>query len=64
MQNKTVGYYRKQVYGNEHMYIADPKIASAVAQLTGNKILLPNKMEALKNLGFTFEEVLAPKNHE
>jgi len=57
----TIQYYRKNVYGNEVMYIADEHIAYYVNQLTNRVTMTGSDMFALSKLGFEFEEVLAPK---
>lgn len=56
-----IKFYRKNVYGKELMYVADEKIAHHLSQLTGRKTVDSRDMHDLKELGFTFSEVLAPK---
>lgn len=56
-----IKYYKKNVYGNEHLYIASTgqsEVKLAVQQLTGTKTLLTGHIEALEALGFTFKQVL------
>ena len=60
LNTMNIEFYRKNVYGNELMYIVDIKIQQAVKTLTGQKSLTPNVRGALEELGFTFTEVLAP----
>jgi len=43
------------------MYIADQAQAQLIGALTNTKTLLPYHKKALEALGFTFEEVIAPK---
>jgi len=57
-----IQYYIKTVYGRDLKYIIDPKIGQALATLTGTGSLMPYQEEALKTLGFTFEEVLNPSH--
>ena len=57
----TIQFYRKNVYGNELMYIQDSQIARAVRELSGHESLPAHAKCALESLGHTFEEVLAPQ---
>lgn len=50
-------YYRKNVYGNELMYLADKNQKDAVEMISGRKSINPADMFALGMIGFTFEEV-------
>ncbi len=59
----NIKYYTRSVYGNDNIYIADSEQAQLVFALTGTKTLLPHQKSALEALGFTFEEVLAPKKN-
>lgn len=54
-------FYRKQVYGNELMYLADKAEAKEMSTLTGRTTINASDMRSLQALGFTFKEVLAPK---
>ena len=56
-----IEYYVKNVYGNDLMYVADPKLAENLTTLTGKKTLDWSAMQALVALGFLFEQVLSPK---
>lgn len=56
----TIEFFRKNVYGNQYMYVADKTTASHIAVLTDALTLLPSAKKALEALGFTFVEVLAP----
>ena len=60
MKNTTIQFYIKEVYGLETSYVADAKLAGIISTLTGRKTLLESDFEALKALGFTFEQVLKP----
>lgn len=53
--------YTKNVYGNELTYFVDSKEATAIRILTSQKTLSEGNRKALETLGFTFEEILAPK---
>ena len=57
-QEKVISYYVKSVYGNDLFYVADAKIRAALERLTGSKTLTWHAMHALKELGYTFKEVL------
>lgn len=57
----NIEYYIKNVYGNECRYILDEKIANIISGLTGQKTLLIRHMDLLEDLGFTFTQVLPPK---
>lgn len=59
---QEITYYRRSVYGVEHMYIADAYVAALVRALTGTKTLLDAHKKALEGMGYTFAEVLPPKN--
>lgn len=58
--NMTIHYYIKTVYGKPTMYIVEQDIAKAIGTLTGRKILIKEHKEALEQLGFAFEQVIAP----
>ena len=62
METNIIEYYTKSVYGNELCYVANEKIARAISLITGRKALMSYDFEGLKLLGFTFKEVLKPKN--
>lgn len=57
-----IKYYRKNVYGNELMYVADPAEALTLELLLSHKTILRTDIALFKSLGIEFEEVLAPKN--
>lgn len=57
----NIQFYTRSVYGNDNMYIADQAQAQLIGALTNTKTLLPYHKKALEALGFTFEEVIAPK---
>jgi len=50
-------YYIKRVYGKQRVYLKDIKRQAAIELLTGRKTILSSDVEALKMLGFDFEEV-------
>lgn len=56
----NITFYRKNVYGKELRYIANPTIADAIIRLTGKLTIDENDMTELRVLGCTFEEVVAP----
>lgn len=56
-----IEFYRKNVYGNEHLYPMDYKYSEALYEMTGKTTLTQGIINGLKVLGFTFKEVLAPK---
>ncbi len=53
--------YRRSQYGNLRTFAADPDTARTLSKLTGIKTLLEPHIEALKELGFTFEVVIDPE---
>ena len=57
-----INYYRKQVYGNDYVYVADDEQAKSIAKITGSKTLKPIHVEGLSELGFEFDEVVAPQS--
>jgi hypothetical protein len=54
----SINYFIKQIYGKDTMYIDDPKIAKIITRLTQQKTLTCATMKALKDLGFTFNQIL------
>lgn len=56
-----IDYYRKNVYGNELMYVASEDAKYAIYALTGKNSISPLHINALESLGCTFKEVLAPR---
>ena len=55
----TIEYYKKNVYGNDLMYVKDKTQAEIITGLTGQKTISPYIMEALKKLvGCEFKQVL------
>ncbi len=55
----TINYYRKNVFGQVNKYLASNQEANAyIKALTGKKTINDRDIEALKGLGFDFEEVL------
>lgn len=66
-KEREINVYRKDVYGETKVYIDRStltpdmlKKAEAIQTLTGRKTLTVRDTDALKALGFTFREVLAP----
>ena len=59
-----IEYYRKNVYGNENLYIKDQKTAVAVGELTGKVTIDARDIKCLEFLGHTFTEVLPPREIE
>ena len=57
----TIPYYIKQVYGNDTMYLLDPKFAKIHRRLTDQITLTPTAKSAYEELGFIFTLVLTPK---
>jgi len=46
-----IEYYKKNVYGNEMMYIKDEKQKNVVQTLTGKKTVNNDDINALQSLG-------------
>lgn len=60
--NLNINYYRKNVYGNELMYVADPATAAKLAGLIGTKTISDDQMKRITALfGTTWTEVIAPR---
>ena len=53
-----IEYYKKNVYGNEHIYIKDKEISAIVHQLTAKKTINEADITALEALGHEFVQVL------
>lgn len=54
----NIQYYKRNVYGNETLFVKDHELSMTIRLLTGKASLTSNVVEALKKLGFTFEQVL------
>ncbi len=59
--HKVIEYYRKENYGNSHLYIKDDAIANYITLLTGKKTLTSDHLFSLRGLGFELREVLREK---
>lgn len=46
---------QKDVYGNTLTYVADAAVQRSIQKLTGRKSLTDSDIQALKELGFTFQ---------
>ena len=57
----TIEFYRRQLYGRELMYIADPAYAALIKTLTHKIVIDEREKGALIKLGISFREVSAPK---
>ncbi len=58
---RRIQWYRKNVYGEEKIYIANEGARVAVALMTRRKTIFPSDLAALRDLGLETVEVLAPK---
>jgi len=58
----NIQYYTKSIYGTDTLYILDDSLSSAIALISGKKTLTSQVKTGLEKIGFTFEEVLQPKN--
>lgn len=54
-------YYRKNVYGNDRLYIHGAVVAANVWILTGQKTVSEKHLTALRALGVETEEILQPR---
>lgn len=62
VQNGTIEYYTKNVYGIEKIYVKDDEIAGCITALTTKKTVDEYDMKNLTTLfGIVWSEVLAPK---
>ena len=60
---QRIEYYRKNVWGNERIYLACPHTAKLVKTLTGKATVDALDLDSLRALtGKEIGEVLAPKN--
>jgi len=55
----TINFYRKNVYGNDLIYVADEKQAKSISKITGSKTLKPIHIQGFNELGFEFNEVIS-----
>lgn len=53
-----IEYYTKNVYGRDHMYVKDRKVAEAIESLTHKKTIDRHDMDAFKSIGHKFKQVL------
>jgi len=56
----TIEVTQKDVYGNTLTYVADAAVQRSIQKLTGRKSLTDRDIQALKELGFTFQLKQAP----
>ena len=56
----TIHYYRESVYGVNHLYVRDSKVADTIQSLTGKKTIDISDIKAFNELGFKFVECLQP----
>lgn len=56
MDDRTIRFYRENVYGNELLYPVDQAVA--IEMLTGKKTLTQRTILAFGYLGFRFVEIL------
>ncbi len=61
--NTVINYYVKNVYGKSLIYIADKETARIFKVLTGQETLSLRHWHAFEQLGFSFNEVLAPREN-
>lgn len=57
-----IEFYRKNTYGKELFFIADPETKMIFYEIIGQLSLGKDKMVAFEKLGFEFSEVLPPIN--
>jgi len=63
----TIKYYRKNVYGNELMYLTGNdrgEIAKALFLISSHVTLTKDTMRGLQYFGVEFEEVITPSDHK
>lgn len=53
-----IEYYKKNVYGNDYLYIKDKMTATAIQMLTGKKTITEIDKSNLEYLGCTFIQVI------
>lgn len=57
-----ITYYRKSVYGNELMYVADKELGIKLSRLIGTLTISESQMKLISDLfDAEWKEVLAPK---
>lgn len=62
VQNATIEYFTKNVYGLEKMYVKDTDTAAVLSALTGKITVDEADMKNLTTLfGIVWNEVIAPK---
>lgn len=57
----NIQYYRKNVYGNELIYLIDSPQAESILRLIGQKTISERQIGYFESLGLIFEEVIAPR---
>ena len=53
----TISIKRKNVYGNENIYVCESIYAQQISQLTGKRTVSLKDLEALKALGVTVRDI-------
>lgn len=54
----NIEYYRKNVYGNDYVYVSNKEQANSIKKITGSVTLKPSHIEGLSELGFTFKQII------
>lgn len=54
----VVEYIKKNVYGVNKLYIVDPNNQKAFTELTGNKTISAEQINAFQRFGVTFTQTL------
>lgn len=57
MDRVTIAVKRKNVYGNELIYVCDQTHANIIRQLTGKKTVAETDIELLKMLGVDVRDI-------
>lgn len=61
----TIKYYRKNVYGNELIYLVEggetAEQVDAILSLIGQRTISQSQMTRFETLGVSFEETFAPR---
>lgn len=62
MKNQQLEYYKKNVYGNPTIYLADDDLRTMWGQLSGKVTIDKSDMELLTSMfGVTFVQVFEPE---
>ena len=58
IQSNTIKFYKREVYGQNRLYIDNPTIAEKISVLTRQKTISEKQINILQSLGIKFEKII------